>query len=241
MSRFPRDTQGRELLPIETEAVALAFTVIDGSVRLLLIESENEKAWVLPRAPVTVRRGPKSSAALILSLYLDQPVVAAKLDVAARIRRDGRTMFTIISMMMCFPTLTWRKAEAELCCLAVVDRHGVAWLDGEHVALSPTESGIVAESYDRLRRLTNFVMFDFLNDNFTIREMQAVHQALSGLAERTSVFRKHVLAKYALELAGERAGPVGNVEKLYRIKRDASGRPLLKGQAEFVSGSTSKS
>ncbi|MGN6819199.1 MAG: NrtR DNA-binding winged helix domain-containing protein [Sphingomonas sp.] len=110
---------------------------------------------------------------------------------------------------------------------ASLDDRGARWANGSKVRLAPGVSELLRRALSELRLhldLTEFV-FRFLPPEFSLRELQHVHEAVRGQSLNKPAFRKRLLQSGWLEPTGElETGKGFRPAELYRVRRNAHGR-----------------
>jgi 8-oxo-dGTP diphosphatase len=93
--------------------------------------------------------------------------------------------------------------------------------DGTDLPLAFDHADIIGLAVKRLRGKLDYsdVAFALLPDRFTLRELQQVHEAITGLSLNKPAFRRRLLDGGGLEATGEReAGTFFRPAELYRRK-----------------------
>jgi 8-oxo-dGTP diphosphatase len=110
--------------------------------------------------------------------------------------------------------------------LAPVSASGSVSKNGRAISLAFDHSEIIAATLERLRSNLNHsdVAFRLLPAEFTLRELQQVHEAILGHSVNKPAFRKRLVDSGLLEATGDRqlGGPFRPAE-LYRYCGTAQG------------------
>lgn len=87
-------------------------------------------------------------------------------------------------------------------CLATIDADGSIMVDGDAVTLAFDHADIIAMTIAKLRRTIDDDAFALVPDHFTLRELQAVHEAVLGRPLNKPAFRRRMLERGALRATG---------------------------------------
>jgi 8-oxo-dGTP diphosphatase len=210
------------------------LTVADGVVRALLVPRERHPfagTWTLPGGFVGFDEALSAAARRVLDRKAAlRGVFLEQLYTFGDPARDPRTRIISVAYMALVDADRASATPGRWCDL-VVPWEGTtggavdAVVEGRVVAVGFDHADILGMAVARLRsRLdTSPIGFQLLPETFTLRALQDVHEAVSGVRTNKDSFRRRMLASGQLEATGEREGAVGHrPAELYRfIRRSA--------------------
>jgi 8-oxo-dGTP diphosphatase len=200
------------------------LTVVDGELRLLLLERsrEPEIGWALPGAYVQLGECVEQTAVRIHRDKVRHEPPPERRPLALRpfsgYARDPRRETISLPQLWCLPPAEARRIDVEEAGSPGVERRVWAQLspsspdeptiDGRRVALVFDHAEIVGEAVaeiDRRFTLDDVTLFeDLLPAEFTLRELQTVHEALLGRPVNRDSFRRKVLTSGRLAATGRK-------------------------------------
>jgi len=211
------------------------LTQVDGEMRVLVVrrsEHPHRDTWTLPGTFVRPDESLDSAAARVLAekagvrdVYLEQ------LYTFGSPGRDSRTR--VISVAY-FALAAWDRvrdvAETDGAVLAGIE---VPWpgerggpvalrIDGRAVAVGFDHEDIVGMAIKRIRGKLDYapIGYQLLPTEFTLLQLQQVHETIAGRRLNKDSFRRRMLASRQLEATGERQDGVDHrPAALYRFTR----------------------
>jgi 8-oxo-dGTP diphosphatase len=196
------------------------FTIRDGRLKLLLIRRAGEPyrgKWALPGGFVEMDEDLEQAARRELEeetgvsgVYLEQLYTFGRPD------RDPRERVITIAYYALIPS-------DKLQLRAATDAEAVGWFGMEELPpLAFDHSEIFAMAHQRLVAKLEYstIAFQFLSEEFTLSELQAVYETIQQAPLDKRNFRKWVLALEQIEeTGGERRDGAHRPAKLYRVIR----------------------
>jgi 8-oxo-dGTP diphosphatase len=196
------------------------FTIRDGRLKLLLIRRAGEPyrgKWALPGGFVEMDEDLEQAARRELEeetgvsgVYLEQLYTFGRPD------RDPRERVITIAYYALIPS-------DKLQLRAATDAEAVGWFGMEELPpLAFDHSEIFAMAHQRLVAKLEYstIAVQFLSEEFTLSELQAVYETIQQAPLDKRNFRKWVLALEQIEeTGGERRDGAHRPAKLYRVIR----------------------
>jgi 8-oxo-dGTP diphosphatase len=232
-SRRPQDDESRFLARYDPKAFdrpsvtvdVVLITVKDGGLATLLLrrtEHPFKGRWALPGGFVRMNEGLEAAAARVLDgkcglhgVWLEQ------LFTFGEPKRDPRTRVISVAYAALVDSarLTLGKPEG-----VEVARVSVPWegetggpvdvtdADGKEMALAFDHALIVGMAIKRLRGKLDYapIGFQLLPEQFTLFELQRVHEAVLARELNKDSFRRRMFASGLLEATGEQESDVGH-------------------------------
>lgn len=206
-------------------------TVRGGELRVLAIrraEHPHSGAWQLPGGFVRMDESLDGAAARVLAdkagienVFIEQLYTFGQLD------RDPRTrVITVAYYALIDPSrLDDLADDARLALISVPwegETGGPVTLsdDGDDLAVAFDHDRIVGLVVQRLRGKLNYapVGYELLPDEFTLFDLQRIHETILGRSLNKDSFRRRMLASGELEATGRRRTGVGHrPAELYRV------------------------
>ncbi len=237
-SQFLADYEATDFERPSLAVDVVLLTQVDGDMRVLLIrrrEHPHKDTWTLPGAFVRPEESLDSAAARVVAekagvkdVYLEQ------LYTFGSPGRDPRTR--VISVAY-YALAAWDRvrdiADAAGIALAGVD---VPWqgeqggpvtlrIDGGAARVGFDHDDIIGMAIKRIRGKLDYapIGYQLLPTEFTLLQLQQVHETIAGQRLNKDSFRRRMLASHELEATGERQDGVGHrPAALYRFtKRSA--------------------
>ncbi len=211
-----------------------------GALHAILVkrtEHPGLNAWAVPGGFVRMDESLDAAAARILSdkaglegVFLEQLYTFGAPD------RDPRTRVIAVAYYALVDEARFQGIDTSDQLVAAA-RLDVPWpgetggpvqcvnADGEPMPIAFDHEDILGLAVKRVRGRLNYspVGFQLLPDQFTLRDLQEVHETVSGVGVNKDSFRRRMLASGTLEATGERQRDVGHrPAELYRfIRRSA--------------------
>ena len=225
--------------PSVTVDVALV-TAAEGRLRALLIERDehpDKGTWSLPGGFVQMSESLDAAASRVLATKAGIPgIFLEQLYTFGQPKRDPRTRVITVAYYALIDstkvTLGHRAADrARWACLQVPwsgERGGeVQAVDDEGIALALAfdHAEILGLVVKRLRGKLDYapIGFELLPRDFTLRQLQDIHQTISGRRLNKDSFRRRMLASERIVPTGKREADVGHrPAELYRFRRRAA-------------------
>ncbi len=199
------------------------LTVADAHLGVLVHRRPEDPyagAWALPGGFVQLDETLEDAARRVLrvkggleDVWLEQLYTFGDLD------RDPRTRVLSVSYMALVDVDRFRGSTAEDAdtAVATIVEHDGDWqvtVDGTAAALAFDHERIVTTAVERLRGKLDWtpVGYQLLPDEFTLRDLQAVHEVVGGARLNKQSFRRRMLNSGELEDTG-------------RLEEDVSHRP----------------
>ena len=216
-------TDQKVSLAVSTVVFALRPHPTTGRMTLWLplvrrIREPFEGQWALPGGPLEPHEDLVGSAQHtlerttgLLPSYLEQLYSFGAVDRSAVADRDGRVVSIVYWALV-------RPDEAA----RAVDGENVEWFVADDVTgLAFDHEQIVRYALDRLRAKITYspIAHNFANDEFTLAELRAVHEAVRGCPLDPANFRRQALASGAFEPTGRSVqGTSHRPPALYRFR-----------------------
>lgn len=213
------------------------LTTHEGSLRAPLLRRADHPFrdhWSLPGAFVGIEESLERAAARALAQKLGlEHVFLEQLFSFGDPRRDPRTRvisvsyYALVDHARLEPHLTTR-ADLELACVDVPwegETGGAVELrspEGGKLDVAFDHEDIVGMAVKRIRGKLDYtpIGFQLLPDEFTLRQLQGVHETVLGRPLNKDSFRRRMLASGLLEATGERQRDVGHrPAELYRFSK----------------------
>ena len=212
---------------------AVLITAQGGALETLLVERQEHPCrgcWALPGGFVGLDESLDAAAARVLDaktglggIFLEQLYTFGRPD------RDPRTR--VITVAYYALVAAERLAGRRLVSI-VVPWEGEAGgaveaadADGRPLELAFDHAEILGLAVQRLRGKLDYspIAFQLLEERFTLRQLQTVHETILGHSLNKDSFRRRQLASGALEATGEKERAVGyRPAELYRLVRRAA-------------------
>ena len=211
------------------------MTVVEGQLAVLLqrrTEQPFQDCWSLPGGFVGVKEDLDMAAERIrqVKAHLDKGYLE-QLYTFGSVSRDPRTRVITVAYISLMPSTHFApalKTGADLL-LADLDipwdtdigKVRVGREDGAELSLAFDHAEILGLAVRRLRGKLDYtdIGFFLLNERFTLRELQDVHEAILGVRFHKPAFRRRMLDKGWIEGTGEREiGASFRPAELYKIK-----------------------
>jgi len=211
------------------------MTVVEGQLGVLLQQRKEhpfKDSWALPGGFMAIDEDLDSAAMRIRrdKAHLDNGYLE-QLYTFGAVDRDPRTRVITVAYISLMPHLQFapvlRHGDFVLAELTVPwdgEAGGpvtVSGEDGAELPLAFDHGEILGLAVKRLHGKLDYsqVGFAFLGETFTLRELQDVHEAISGVRFHKPAFRRRMLDKGWIEGTGERElGASFRPAELYKIK-----------------------
>lgn len=208
------------------------MTVADGALRALMIRRDDHPAkgkWALPGSFVQMDESLDAAAKRVLrgkahiaSAYLEQ------LYTFGDVRRDPRTRVIAVVYFALLPAASFGDLHVETSerCLAKLDvdenagHAGLYNAQGAKLTTAFDHAEILGLATKRLRGKLDYsgIAFALLPDEFTLRQLQEVHEAILGTQLNKPAFRRRMLDKKNLKPTGRyEAGAAFRPAELYTV------------------------
>jgi 8-oxo-dGTP diphosphatase len=214
------------------------LTLLDGALHVLLLARDEEPhrgTWVLPGGFVRVEESIDSAVARVLADKAGlTDVFVEQLYTFGEPARDARGRIVSVAHYALVPAsrLDTRAEGTRLARVAVPWKGltgGPAALQAEDGSTLPVgfdHSDIVGLTVQRLRGKIDYapVGFELLPREFTLLELQRVHEAVLGTRLNKDSFRRRMLASGQLAATGRKQRDVGHrPAELFRFRRPRGG------------------
>lgn len=221
-------------LPEVTVDIVLLSIASDGSLLTLVAQRDEEpfkNDWALPGVFVgrnetleaTAARALKDKAGIAGDVFVEQLFTLGDLN------RDPRGRILSVAHYALVPegrfvTAVARKTGAAI---ARIERAGASLRvcdeAGNRLALAFDHERIIGMALERIRGKLNYapIGFELLPDEFTLFELQHIHEAVLGHKLNKDSFRRKMLASDLIEDTGRRrSGTAFRPAALYRFKKE---------------------
>ena len=187
-----------------TVAIDLVLmTVADGALKVL-VQRHSEQGWVLPGGIVHADEPLEATVARVLAEKARMPgAFVEQLYTFGAVDRDPRGRVISVAHYALVPAERFAAtATADDLMLAIVEGETAA-LPGR-ATLAYDHAEILRVAVQRLRAKLDYstVALELLPDAFTLRELQAVHEAILGARLTKPAFRRKMLDRGALKPTG---------------------------------------
>lgn len=204
---------------VAADCVALGMS--DGQLVVLLARRDRSPFagdWALPGGFVGIRESLETAVERVLRDKAGLTgVVPEQVHCFGAVDRDPR--MRIISVAYRVLLDPKRLAALDLRdgqCLAAVDAAGTPCCDGQPLRLAFDHAMIVRLTLERLRATIDDAAFALLPERFTLRALQAVHEAVQGRQLNKPAFRRRMLERGDLLGTGDHeAGRAFRPAELY--------------------------
>jgi 8-oxo-dGTP diphosphatase len=217
------------------------MSALDGALHALLMRRAEPPAtgkWALPGGFVQLDESLDAAArrilhekACIASAFLEQLYTFGAVD------RDPRTRIITVAYYALLPAARFEKAlkaSRDLALAKIVTswkgevggRAEAYDADGDRLSLAFDHADILGLAVKRLRGKLDYsqVGFELLPPQFTLRQLQDVHEAILGVRFNKPAFRRRMLDKGVLEATGLREqGVTYRPAELFRFSRTKHG------------------
>ncbi len=213
------DPTGYDRPSVAVDCVALGLW--EGRLALLLTRRDQPPFagdWALPGGFVGIAESPEAAAERVLRDKAGLVGVAAEqVHCFGAVDRDPRMrIITIAYRVLLDPARMTALAPRAGQCLATIDPAGTVSQGGQPLRLAFDHDRIVRLTLDRLRATMDDAAFALLPDRFTLRELQAVHEAVLGRSLNKPAFRRRMLERGGLHGTGDHeAGRAFRPAELY--------------------------
>lgn len=208
------------------------MTVRERVLQVLLIQRDEEPfqgKWALPGTFVRIDETLDEAAQRVLREKAGlAPAFLEQLYTFGAVHRDPRMRIITVAYFALMPFSILASVENDERSLGTIRKGdgNVTVLDfsGNPVDLPFDHAEILTTAVERLRAKLDWsdVAFALLPDEFTLRELQEVHEVIRGRALNKPAFRKRMLDSGRLEPTGRReAGLAFRPAELYRLRRAA--------------------
>jgi 8-oxo-dGTP diphosphatase len=221
--------------PFERPSIAVDIalvTVLDDGPWVLVIQREqhpHKGTWQLPGGFVHINESLDEAAARVLAEKSGvTDVYTEQLYTFGDVNRDPRTrVITVAYYALVDSThLTTRGVTGSMARIVVPwkgETGGPVGLEGDEGQLDTAfdHDQIIGMAVKRLRGKLNYapVGYELLPAEFTLLDLQRIHEAILGVTLNKDSFRRRMLASGDLELTGDRQTDVGHrPAALYRHK-----------------------
>ncbi len=211
------------------------MTVVEGQLAVLLqrrTEHPFQYCWSLPDGFVGMNEDLDMAAERIrqVKAHLDKGYLE-QLYTFGSVSRDPRTRVITVAYISLMPSAHFAPALKTGADLLLADLD-IVWdtdigkvrvrgEDGAELSLAFDHAEILGLAVRRLRGKLDYtdIGFALLNERFTLRELQDVHEAILGVRFHKPAFRRRMLDKGWIEGTGEREiGASFRPAELYKIK-----------------------
>ena len=213
------DPSGYDRPSVAVDCVALGMQ--DGRLGVLLSRRERPPCagdWALPGGFVAMDEPLEAAAERVLQDKAGLSGVSPEqVHCFGAVDRDPRMRIISVAYRVLLDPA--RMAELSLRrdqCLATIDPAGDVRHDGQVLRLAFDHGRILAVTLERLRQAIDDAAFALLPERFTLRELQAVHEAVLGRALNKPAFRRRMLERGGLQATGDHeAGRAFRPAELY--------------------------
>ena len=173
--------------------------------------------WSLPGGFVQLEESLETAAARLLEAKTGlREVFLEQLYTFGAIKRDPRTRVISVAYYALVP-------PEQLSKLTVSDARGLMSVtDASQTALAFDHNIILTATLDRLRGRVEYspIGFELLPTQFTLRELQTLHETILGKKLNKDAFRRKILARGQLEATGQlETGQGFRPAEFYRFRR----------------------
>jgi len=199
----------------------VAFGLHEGRLAVLLARRDQPPFagdWSLPGGFVAIDEALEAAAERVLRDKAGLAGVAPEqVHCFGAVDRDPRMRIIAIAYRVLLDparmaALTLRAGQ----CLATIAPAGIVSQDGQKLRLAFDHDHIVRLTLERLRAAIDDAAFALLPDRFTLRELQAVHEAVLGRSLNKPAFRRRMLERGGLRATGDyEAGRAFRPAELY--------------------------
>ncbi|MGT2515293.1 NUDIX hydrolase [Sphingomonas panni] len=186
----------------------VTFGMMDGQLVVLLSRRYQHPFfgdWSLPGTFVRIDESPEVAAERVLRDKAGLVGVAPEqVHCFGAVDRDPRMrIITIAYRVLLDPAAMVALRPGEGQCLATIAPTGAIQLADQPLRLAFDHAAIVGLTLERLRATIDDAAFALLPDRFTLRELQEVHEAVSGRSLNKPGFRRRMLERGELHGTGE--------------------------------------
>ncbi|MCW2364828.1 8-oxo-dGTP diphosphatase [Sphingobium sp. B7D2B] len=212
------------------------LTVVEGQLAVLLQQRREhpfKDCWALPGGFVGIDEDLDEAASRVRSAkaHLDMGYLE-QLYTFGSLNRDPRTRVISVAYISLMPMLYFSPALKHADGLVLAELN-VPWEgetggpvmacseDGTELPLAFDHAEILGQAVKRLRGKLDYtpIGFALLDELFTLRELQGVHEAVLGTRFHKPAFRRRILDKGWIEGTGEReTGASFRPAELYKLK-----------------------
>ncbi|WP_294322561.1 NUDIX domain-containing protein [uncultured Sphingomonas sp.] len=217
LRRYDPDGYDRPSVAVD----CVAFALCEGKLAVLLARRDQPPFaghWALPGGFVGIDEPLEAAAERVLRDKAGLVgVVPEQVHCFGAVDRDPRMRIIAIAYRVLLdPARTAALTLRARQCLATIDPAGGVAQDGQPLRLAFDHDHIVRLTLQRLRATIDDAAFALLPDRFTLRELQAVHEAVLGRTLNKPAFRRRMLERGILHGTGDyEAGRAFRPAELY--------------------------
>jgi 8-oxo-dGTP diphosphatase len=208
------------------------MTISEGALRVLLTERSQQPfagMWGLPGTFVRMEEALNEAAQRVLHEKAGlSPTFLEQLYTFGAVDRDPRMRIISVAYFALLPASAFEAVINDERDLAFIGRgpEGTATVDREGSPIElPFDHGLIIKTaVERLRAKLDWsdVAFALLPEEFTLRELQHVHEVIRGKQLNKPSFRTRMLTTGRLEPTGRReSGGAFRPAELYRVREPA--------------------
>lgn len=214
----------RAFAPLAVSVDVTLLTVVDGALHVLLVRRDEHPGRGKPGLPGAFVGADEdlpdaARRALRSKVQADFPV--RQFRTFGRVDRDPRMRIISVGHMALTPFEPLRPILETDRLLGRIDGAAVRSANGRRIALPFDHGEIIASAVDHLRADLDHTTWSFglLAQEFSLRELQQVHEAVRGETVNKPAFRKRLLDSGTLEPTGRRETDKGfRPAELYRVR-----------------------
>lgn len=210
--------------PLAVAVDVTLLTIVDGALQVLLVRRNEHPArgkLALPGAFVGRDEDLAAAARRALRTKVGADFPASQFETFGLVDRDPRMRIISVGHLAVSPFPAVSNLLNDNCQLARIDGDAVRGSNGRKLALPFDHSEIVAAALRHLRAELDhsFESFGLLAAEFSLRELQHVHEAIRGQTVNKPAFRKRLIESGKLEPTGRRETDKGfRPAELYRLR-----------------------
>ncbi len=215
-TKFLRDYDPSHYAHPSLAVDVVVATVLDGELHVVVVqrrEAPQRGAWALPGGFVRLDEGLDEAAARVLEEKAGlHRVYVEQLYTFGEVARDPRTRVVTVTYLALVRAEDLNELDGTLARIEVPwegERGGAIWavVDDHEVTLAFDHAEIIGLAVKRLRGKLNYapVGYELVDPRFTLRDLQAVHEAILGRHLNKDSFRRKIIDR------GE-AIPTGEME-----------------------------
>lgn len=185
----------------------VAMGMFDGKLAVLLTRRTRSPFpgyWALPGGFVAIPEPLEAAASRVLKQKAGlNDVTVDQVHAFGAVERDPRMRIISIAYraLLAPAALAAVPVHADQC-LATIDADGSVSANGQRLSLAFDHAAIVAMTLTRLRRTIDDDAFALVAAQFTLRELQTVHEAVLGRPLNKPAFRRRMLDRGTLQATG---------------------------------------
>ena len=210
--------------PLAVAVDVTLLTVADGALQVLLVRRDEHPArgkLALPGAFVGRDEALAAAARRALRTKVGADFPASQFETFGRVDRDPRMRIISVGHLAVTPFEAASHLLDDTRQLARINGDAVRSSNGRKLALPFDHGEIVTAALRHLRAGLDhsFESFGLLPEEFSLRELQQVHEAIRGEIVNKPAFRKRLIESGKLEPTGRRETDKGfRPAELYRVR-----------------------